>query len=84
VRQVRLSVLRVHGREDVKRQALNVFRCGCWGRGAAGRVGHAHAQGRHQRGDARLGDERARHALHHRQRGRPAPVSRPWCGISKA
>jgi tryptophan synthase beta chain len=57
------------GEEDVKRQALNVYRMELLGAEVrAGRVGHAHAQGRDQRGDPRLGDERRRHALHHRLR----------------
>ena len=37
-------------------------------------VGHAHAQGRHQRDHSRLGDERAHDALHHRLDGGPASV----------
>jgi tryptophan synthase beta chain len=44
-------------------------------RGPAGLQRHPHAQGRHQRGDPRLGDERRRHSLHHRLGGRPGPVS---------
>jgi hypothetical protein len=35
---------------------------------------HPHAQGRHQRGDPRLGHERAHHLLHHRLGRRAAPV----------
>ena len=34
-----------------------------------------HAEGRHERGAARLGHQRARHLLHHRHGGRPAPLS---------
>ena len=44
-----------------------------------GRPGHhrlAHAQGRHQRGDARLGHQRRAHALPARHRRRTAPVPR--------
>ena len=62
-------------REDMRRQALNVYKMGLLG--AEVRPvdsGSAHAQGRHQRGDPRLGGERSRHALRHRQRRRPAPV----------
>ena len=40
---------------------------------APGRERLAHAQGRHERGAARLGDQRARHLLRDRLGGRPAP-----------
>ena len=43
--------------------------------GRAGRVGQQDAQGRAERGDARLGDERREHVLHHRHGRRPASVS---------
>ena len=55
------------GEEDVRRQALNVFRMKLLGaevRPVGVRL--AHAEGRDQRGDPRLGDERPRHALPHR------------------
>jgi hypothetical protein len=55
------------GEEDVRRQQLNVVRMRLLGaevRPVDQR--HAHAQGRHQRGDPRLGDERAHDLLHHR------------------
>ncbi len=42
--------------------------------GAPGHQRHQHPQGRHQRGHPRLGDQRARHLLHPRQRGGAAPV----------
>ena len=63
------------GSEDVKRQAPNVYRMNLLGatRGA-GRERLEDAQGRDQRGDARLGDERREHVLHHRHRRRPASV----------
>ena len=38
--------------------------------GGAGRVGQPDAEGRAQRGHARLGDQRREHLLHHRHRGR--------------
>ncbi len=44
--------------------------------GGAGHVGFAHAQGRDERSDARLGDQCGRHPLHHRYRRRSASVSR--------
>ena len=44
------------------------------GAGHPGRVGLAHAQGRDERGAARLGDQRPRHPLHHRLGRRPAPL----------
>ena len=40
----------------------------------AGRIGLEDAQGRAQRSDARLGHQHRKHLLHHRHRGRPAPV----------
>ncbi len=43
--------------------------------GGAGRERLEDAEGRAQRGAARLGDERREHLLHHRHRRRPAPVS---------
>ena len=60
----------------MRRQALNVFRMRLMG--AEGRPGderHAHAQGRDQRGDSRLGHERRGHALHHRLGRRAGAVS---------
>ena len=41
----------------------------------AGRIGLEDAEGRAQRSDARLGDERREHVLHHRHRRGPASVS---------
>ena len=63
------------GEEDTRRQALNVARMRLLG--AEVDPGHgrlAHPQGRDQRGDARLGDERRDHPLPARHRRRPAPV----------
>ena len=49
------------GEEDVRAAGAQRLPHAAAGRdGGAGRVGHAHAQGRHQRGDPRLGDQRAR------------------------
>ena len=63
------------GAEDVRRQSLNVFRMKLHGRRRdRGRERQQDAEGRHQRGDARLDGQRRAHALHHRQRRRPAPV----------
>ena len=64
------------GSEDVKRQAPNVYRMKLLGatRGA-GRERLEDAEGRAQRGDARLGHQRREHVLHHRHRRRPASVS---------
>ena len=63
------------GAEDVQRQALNVFRMRLLGAKVVPvESGTPHAQGRDQRGDARLGDERREHPLHHRLRRRPAPL----------
>jgi hypothetical protein len=44
-------------------------------RGRAGAVGRAHAEGRDERGAARLGDQCRRHVLLHRHGGRPASLS---------
>ena len=43
--------------------------------GRAGPVRRAHAQGRHERGAARLGHQRRRHVLLHRHRRGPASLS---------
>ena len=45
-------------------------------RGARRDVRLRDAQGRHERGAPRLGRQRREHLLHHRQRRRPAPLSR--------
>ena len=61
--------------EDMRRQALNVFRMKLLGAEVvAGRRGRADAQGRHQRGDPRLGHQRRHHALLIGSVRRPAPV----------
>ncbi len=52
------------GAEDMARQALNVFRMRLLGaRSAERRRRQPHAQGRDQRGDARLGGASGRHPL---------------------
>ena len=63
------------GEEDTRRQALNVARMRLLGAEVVpvdDRL--ADPQGRHQRGDARLGDQRRRHPLPARLGRRPAPV----------
>ena len=63
------------GEEDTRRQALNVARMRLLGAEVVPvTTGLADAQGRDQRGDARLGDERRGHALPARHRRRPAPL----------
>ena len=63
------------GSEDVRRQELNVFRMRAMGTEVVpGRERQPHPPRRHQRGDARLDEQRRAHALHHRQRRRAAPV----------
>ena len=63
------------GAVDVERQALNVFRMRLLGAEVeAVRQRQPHAQGRRQRGDARLGRHRRRHALLPRLGDGPAPV----------
>ena len=50
--------------------------------GRAGRVGHAHAEGRDQRGAPRLGDQRARRRTTSSARSSdPTPI-RAWCATS--
>ena len=65
------------GEEDVKRQAPNVGRMKLLGaRVSPGPERVAHAEGRDERGAARLGHQRAHDALLHRQRRRAAPLPR--------
>ena len=64
------------GATDVERQAPNVFRMKLLGRGGeACHLRRRHAEGRDERGDARLGRQRYRHVLPDRHRGRAAPLS---------
>ena len=68
------------GSEDMRRQRLNVDRMRLLGAEVVrGRRRQPHAQGRHQRGDARLGDQRAHHPLHPRlgARSRSLPAHGP-------
>ena len=61
------------GAEDVERQALNVFRMKLLGATRdPGGGGQPHAEGRDQRGAARLGHQRAHHLLPARLGARPA------------
>ena len=63
------------GAEDVERQAPERLPHEAARReGPPGRARHAHAQGRDERGAARLGHQRARHALPDRIGRRAAPV----------
>ena len=76
LRAVRPRLRRLHGRG--RRRAAEAERLSHEdaGRGgAAGRARRAHAQGRDERGFARLGHQRARHLLLHRHRRRPASLS---------
>ena len=66
------------GAEDVRRQrpqrpAHAIAR----GTGPSGDLGRANAEGRHQRGDPRLGDSCRHDPLRHRLGGRTAPLSAP-------
>ena len=64
------------GSEDVGRQAPNVYRMKLLGATVVPvEQRQPHAEGCAERGDARLGDERREHVLHHRHRRRAAPVS---------
>ena len=68
------------GREDMRRQALNVYRMRTARRHRGpGRQRSGHAQGRHQRGDPGLGRQRARHPLRDRQQRRARTRIPRWC-----
>ena len=63
------------GERDIERQQPNVFRMKLLGAEVRpGELGLAHAQGRAQRGPARLGQQPARHLLRHRHGRRAAPL----------
>ena len=63
------------GARDIERQRPNVLRMHTLGAEVrSGRVRLGHAQGRDQRGDARLGDQRRRHLLRARLGDGPASV----------
>ena len=75
-RPLRPGMHRLHGR--ARHRAAAAQRVpheapGCGG--PAGDLGLAHAQGRAERGPARLGQQPARHLLRHRHGRRPAPLS---------
>ena len=60
----------------MRRQTLNVFRMRMMGATVVPvHVGHAHAEGRDERGDSRLGQHLRRQLLHHRLGGRARAVS---------
>ena len=64
------------GAVDVERQKPNVFRMKMLGaKVRPGAVRHAHAEGRDERGAARLGHQCARHVLLHRHGRGPASLS---------
>ena len=72
-----LAMRRLHGRG--RRRAAEAERLpheDAGRRGAAGRGRRPHAEGRDERGPARLGHQCRRHLLLHRHRRRPAPLSR--------
>ena len=63
------------GSEDVKRQSPNVYRMHLLGATVVPVESRQQdAEGRAQRGAARLGHQRREHLLHHRHGGRPAPL----------
>jgi hypothetical protein len=75
LREVRAGVHRLHGRRGhgapaAQRRADAAARRG----GPPGHQRLADPEGRHQRGHPRLGLEPRGHVLHHRERGRAAPV----------
>ena len=73
------------GEEDTRRQALNVARMRLLGAEVVpGHHRFAHAQGRDERGPARMGRHRGRHALPDRLGRRPRPVPACWCATTAA
>ena len=86
LRSLRFSLARfIWGATDVERQAPNVFRMELLG-GKVNPVtaGRGHPEGRHERGLARLGDERREYLLHHWYCRRPAFPIRALCATSKS
>ena len=80
---LRPAVRRLHGRRRHRAaEAERVPHAAARRRGAPGDLGLGDAQGRDERGAARLGHQRRRHLLHHRHGRRPAPLSRRWCATS--
>ena len=76
VRAVRARMHRLYGRGRRRASGAQRVPDGNAGRqGDPGAVGHAHPEGRDERGAARLGHQRARHVLLHRHRRRPASLS---------
>ncbi len=74
-RAARAGVRRLHGHGGYGPPAAQRAAHAPAGRGGApGGKRQPHAQGRHQRGHPRLGDERARHPLPARLGARPAPL----------
>ncbi len=63
----------LRGHQAPGRQRLSHEAAG--GEGGAGRIRLEDAQGRAERGHARLGDQHRQYLLHHRHRGRPASLS---------
>ena len=73
---VRPSLHRLHGRHRCGTAiAQRVPHEAARGRGQARDLRRRHAEGRDERGDARLGGQRHRHLLPDRHRRRPAPLS---------
>ena len=84
LRPVRAALRGLHGRGGRRAPGAERVPHEAAGRqGPPGQERHRHAEGRDERGAARLGHQRARHPLRHRLGGRPAPVSRRWCAICR-
>ena len=84
LRPARPRVRRVHGRRG--RAPPGAQRGAHAPAGRHGRPGGerlAHAQGRHERGAARLGHQRARHLLPASARSPARRRTRPWCATSR-
>ena len=75
-RALRLPLRRLYGRDRHRAaEAQRLPHEAPRRRGEAGHVGQAHAQGRHERGAPRLGDQCRDHLLPDRHRRRPASLS---------
>ncbi len=76
LRPLRPALRRLYGRDRHRAaEAQRLPHEAAGRRGRAGHLGHGDAQGRDERGAARLGRQCRRHLLHHRHRRRAAPLS---------
>ena len=80
---LRPSLRRLHGRDRHRAaEAERLPHEAPRRRGEPGHLRRRHAEGRHERGAARLGHQRRDHLLPDRHGRRPAPLSGAWCATS--